>query len=245
MILGYDVSDIVELALNAQGSITDGCALYDYDNGKMVSGAYTTGTIENPANHLLEIYRISQGALNTDGFDCNDCPYEDEEFITRMKKEEPNLYTSKEECCRDAWFDIACENFYEDFDNNSRNSIEQEIRDIIENHIGEELSKLHEIHILCYERFYSPYHYQQEIFNDTYEMNILDNLVDEAMENGFKLIKPKKWLSGDIDMEHNHWDAIADYDENLSNDERKLLYNISMKLLKEDLDGALKLLRSK
>lgn len=241
MILGYTPAEIIKLALEGQGPITDGCALYDYDKGKMVSGSYTTGTIENPANHLLEVYRIPQGEY-TKGIECYECPYEDEEFIAKMQKEHPDLYPGKEECCKDAWFDIACEDFYDDFEGDEQ-FLRQEIRDIISDHIAEELSKLHKIHLLCYERFHSPVQYHQEVFNDTFEMDVLDNLEDTAMENGFSLIDPKKWISGEIDMEHNKWDSVVDYDQHLSDDERKLLHEISMKLLKEDLDGALKLLQ--
>lgn len=243
MVLGYNAAEIIKLALDGQGPITDGCALYDYDEGKMVSGSYTSGTIENPENHLLEVYRISQGDY-TDGLECHECPYDDEEFMAKMKKECPELYPGREECCKEVWFDNACECFCDDFyDNDEEMSLRQEIRDIISDHISDDLHKLHDIHIKRYELFASVTAYQNAIFNDHYEINILDALEDEFFENGFKIDDLNNCLSGDIDFEHVYWGVLADYDEHITDAERELAANVADKLLDMDLDGALKLLQ--
>ena len=76
MIFGKSETEIVRLALAGHSNMTDGCALWDADNGKMVSASYTTGTVENPENHLVEVFRISQGEnpivfINDD--ECDGC----------------------------------------------------------------------------------------------------------------------------------------------------------------------------
>ena len=228
MILGFDRNDIVKKAVSCQSEMTDGVVQYNYETGKLFGASFTTGTVENPANPFIEVFRLRQGEIKC--YDCNDCPYDDEEFINRMKKESPNLYTSKEECCKDAYFDELLESFYDDFDDNFRDGVEMQIRDVLSDHLGDTISKLNEIRIELSDRF-EPWNYVN-VRQENWEMDVLDSYVDNAMENGFTTtVSPRDWLDAEIE-------SIC-----FGLEEDKEYVDFVHTLRDGDFDGALKLLQ--
>lgn len=196
MILGKSEEEIIKLAIDNQSEMFDGVVQYNYKSDKLIGASFSTGTIENPANPYIEIFRLNQGKIEY--YDCNDCPYDDEEFINRMKKESPNLYTSKEECCKDAYFDELLESFYDDFDNYFRDGVEIQIREVLSDHLESSISKLNEIRIELSDRF-EPWNYVN-VRQENWEMDILDFYVDNAIENGFTTtVSPRDWLDAEIE----------------------------------------------
>lgn len=238
MILGYTNTEIVKKAVENQSYMTDGVVQYNYVTGKVYGGAFTTGTIENPENPVIEIFRLPQGERGEIDCNCNECPfrYEDAQYPSWE-----TLYPeTREECCVEAYAD---DGFEEDFENNFKELVEEEIRDIINTHIGDELSKLNKIYLKYYELFENQQRYYQKYFNEDFEMDVIDELVDDALEDGFTLIDPLDWLDSKIYFVHLKFDVCADYDVSLSNSQKELAKDVAMKLLENDLDGALELLQ--
>lgn len=75
MILGHDESKIVKMAVSYQSEIADGVVQYNYKTGELCSASFTTGTVENPANPVIEVFRLSQGESGKIDYDCGECPY--------------------------------------------------------------------------------------------------------------------------------------------------------------------------
>lgn len=159
-IFGYKIKEILEFAVAAQGEIVDGCALYDADLGRIVGGSYTTGTVENPKNHLIEIIRLPMGEIRASDMECDDCPY-------------AVGTDAHDNCCLDAFVDEFDE---VDFD---MESIEKQVRELIIEDIDDELDKIQFIR--------STLMGLNSIEVMEWRLKTLDYIVDCAIENQFKL----------------------------------------------------------
>ena len=179
MILGHENEQIVKTAVEYQSELTDGVVQYNYQTGELVGASFTTGTVENPKNPFIEVFRLPQGERGEIIFDCDECPFKE------GTEEHKN-------CCIDAYVD----EFDEEFDANFRDDVERQIREIIEDHIGETLDKVNEIRIGISD-IMTPYK-STDIRSDDFEMRVIDDLVDNAIENGFTEVTPLKLLEGDI-----------------------------------------------
>lgn len=236
MIFNTENSKILKLAVAGQSQMTDGCALYDADNGKMVTGSYTTETIENPENHLIEIYRLPQGERGQIDCKCHengDCPFfKDGEFDEEMVDEYGD---TRIDCCIQGCIE------YFDLEEEVKESVEQQVRDLISEIVSDDLQKLDKIRLGKYRRFTSVVQYEQELMNNNYEMNVLDELVDMAIDSEFILVSAKEFLSGDVDNIAGYFDAIVE-DCKSTSDEKKLASKVASALYDYNLDEALELL---
>ena len=180
MILGNSEEQIVKEAVSCQSYMTDGVVQYDYTTGKLYGAGFTTGTIENPANPVIEVFRLPQGERGEIDCDCNECPFrcEDARYNGWRK-----LYpATRKECCVDAYID---NDFDDDFENNFRESVEEQIRDVLYDYIGDTLQKLDEIRIEISD-IETPYNYFK-VRQDNWCVDAMDLHTDNAMEYGLKI----------------------------------------------------------
>ena len=229
MIFGKSETEIVRLALAGHSNMTDGCALWDADNGKMVSASYTTGTVENPENHLVEVFRISQGEnpivfINDD--ECDGCDrYCKGIFYDELRESQECI-----ECCIGAYVENGFDDDFEDF----KDGVEEQVRDLISEVVSDDLSKFNDIRIALSDRNGDAYDYVQVREKD-YEMDVLDNLVDMAISSEFVLVESKDFLEGEII-----------YFSQLCDDRDKdveFWAELQSRIEDFDLDGALELLQ--
>lgn len=213
MIFGFDKEKIVKLAVENHSYMADGVVQYDYKDHEIFGAPFTTGTVENPANPFIEIYRLPQGEYTEGVCNCYDCPYDDEEFIKKMKEElgseEFNkLYPGKEECCEDAAFDMLLEYFWDEID---EDYIRGEIRDIIDQQIGDKIDKLEAIYMRISEICDSTTLYQQKLSSCNFIMGVKDDLEDDFYEHGFSENFDENYiLAGEIDHVATHFTSILD-----------------------------------
>ena len=214
MIFGFDVNEIVKLAIENHSYMADGVVQYDYKDRKIFGAPFTTGTLENPANPFIEIYRLHQGEYTQNVCNCCDCPYVDEELLHKLQEEYTpeeykELYPGMEECCEDAAFEMLCENFYDDI---YEDDIRQQIREVINDQIGEQIYKLEKIYLKISEICDSTQLYQQKVFNNNFIMNIVDKLEDDFYENGFpENFNESYILAGEIDRISTDLQGTLDY----------------------------------
>lgn len=216
-ILGSNETKILEIAMAYQSDITDGVVQYNYSTGELCGGAFTTGTVENPKNLVIEVYRLPQGESGKIDFKCEDCFVKDDEISYRH-------------CCINAY--IYDGYFEDDFEDNYRESVEMQIRDILHSHLSDTIGKLNEIRIGISD-IVAPYNYSR-VRNSDWEMRVLDSYVDTAMEDGFTLVPPTDYLDGEIEEIalrcENSYEGIEFWSE------------FAYKMREKDLDGALEML---
>ena len=205
MILGYTNEEIVKKAIEGYSQMTDGVAQYDYQNGKLLSAGFTTGETENPANPVIEVFRLSQGERGKIDYNCDECPYRNED--AQYPDWEKYYPETREECCIDAYIE---NNFDDDFENNFRESVEEQIRNVLLDYLGDTLSKLNEIRIAISD-IVAPYNYYN-VRQEDWEMRVLDNLVDNALELGFSFDDCSKFDF--LDAEIQHFIGICEESEN-------------------------------
>lgn len=229
MIFDTENDKIVRLAVAGQSTMTDGCALWDADNGEMVTGSYTQGTIENPANHLVEVFRLAQGERGEIDCKCDDCPFiKNGEYDEDMIDEYGDC---RLDCCINAYVNNDFEDEFEDY---FKESVEEQVRDLISEVVSDDLSKLDEIRIAISD-IDKPYDYVNVRMNNTYERDVLDNLVDMAIDSEFVLAESKEFLDGEI----IHFSLLCDdRDEDV-----EFWAKLQEKINDFDLDGALELLQ--
>lgn len=234
---GYDNEEILKLAIENQSSHFDGVVQYNYQSGKLFGCSMSTEEIENPLNPFIEIYRLPQGEMGEIDCKCwenGDCPfYFDDRFDEEFIDEYGNNRIS---CCIDG--------VLQDFDDEKekiRESVEYQLREIISNVVSKDLDKLNKIRLKFYELFKSTVEYQQEKFNNNYEINVIDNLIDNAIDKKFILEDSKTLLSGDIDYIIGLFDKIDDISKYYTK-ELELAGKVKIALLDNKLDDALKLL---
>lgn len=192
MIFGKDINEIVQKAVECHFDIADGVCQYDYSNDKIVGATFTTGTVENPANKVIELLRLSQGE---DGeLDCKchengDCPFfKKGKFDEEMVDEYGDNHIT---CCINGVLQDW------DLEDEIKENVEPVVRDILTNYLGETVSKLNEIRIAISD-IVTPYNYMN-VRNDNWETNVLDTYVDNAIENGFSIDgDPEAWLDAEI-----------------------------------------------
>lgn len=234
MILGYTNDEIVEKAVECQSQITDGVAQYNYETGELFSAGFTTGETENPANPVIEIFRLSQGERGEIDCNCDECPYRDED--AQYLGWETVYPETREECCMDAYIDV---DFTDEWESNWREIVEEQIRDILKDHLKDTISKLNNIRCELIYLTKGTGAYQQAL-HEHWEENVLDNYVDCATDDGFT-------IEGDalayLNAEYEHVKNIARYSEAGTKDEEDLLGKVAEYMIKNDLDGALELLQ--
>lgn len=193
MIFGKQESEIVSLAVQHQSSMTDGVVQYNYETDKVYGASFTTGTIENPANPVIEVFRLPQGESGEIRYECDDCPFQNED--ARYDGWEKIYPATREECCIDAYVD---NDFSDDFENNFKESVEEQVRDVIDDYIGDVLDKLNRIRIAVSD-ICEPWKYF-DVRQDDWKMRTLDDYVDQAMENGFTTTSctPIEWVDGEV-----------------------------------------------
>ena len=239
MILGKENLEIVEKAMRYQSEMTDGVVQYNYETDELFGAGFTTGTVENPANPFIEVYRLPQGESGEIDMKCHengDCPYwvesEDDYCGGHFDEEMVNeLYSGcRINCCMEAYVD---DGFEEDFENNFKEGVESQIRDVLSDYLGDTLSKLNEIRILCSD-IVAPYDYFN-VRQDNWEMDSMDMYVDNALEHGLFTTTectPLEYMDADVQY-------LAGYRES----DNELLQKVGCLVEDGDLDGALKLLQ--
>lgn len=231
MVLGIDESEVIKIAVEHAGTIINGYAVYDCmedgEQNRLFGRCLFNNEFVHPEDdkYCIELFKVNQ---NQD-FDmaCYDCDIPENE---------------KESCCKDAWIE---ENI-EKFDDNNREVIEFRIREIISDIVSEDLDKLNKIRLGISAKLDSPIHYQEEIFNTDYEMNILDELVDNAYYNGlYAGYEPKEFLEPFVEQLGAKFDFIHDYPQNnnLNDEDIKLCIELRDNLYDYKLDETLKLLK--
>ena len=227
------------MAVEFQSEITDGVVQYDYQNRELFGAGFTTGTVENPSNPFIEVFRLPQGErgeINCKCYENGDCPFwiESEDDYCGGHFDEDitdECGNNRITCCIDAYIDV---DFDRDFEDNFNESVEEQIRDVLSDHLGSTISKLNEIRIAISDRL-SPYNYF-EVRNDEWEMDILDCYVDYAVSNGFTTnVEPREYL--DAEIQH-----LVGLCEDRCDDTD--YWNKVAKLIREhDFDGALEMLQ--
>lgn len=230
MILGYEESKILRLATEYQSNMTDGVVQYNYETGKLYGAGFTTGTLENPANPVIEVFRLPQGEMGEIDMKCHEtgeCP-----FVTGFYDEEHRKLfpTTKIECCIDAYVDDGFEEYFDDY---FKEDLESQIRDVLSDHLGKTISKLNDIRIAISDRV-APYDYFN-VRQDDWEMRVLDFYVDSAMEDGFTLIEPTDYLDSEICN-------LSGICEN-STEDVEFWTQVANKISDYDFDGALEMLQ--
>ena len=228
MILGNSEEQIVKKAVSCQSEIADGVVQYNYETGELCVASFTTGTVENPAIPVIEVFRLPQGERGEIDYDCNECPFRCES--ARYDGWEKLYPATSEECCMNAYID---NDFDDDFDDNYRESVESQIRDVLSDYIGDTLQKLDEIRIAISD-IVAPYDYIN-VRQDNWYMNIMDSYVDNAMENGLNITETD--AIGYLDAEVQYIGSVR-FDENAS----ETLQRVGCLVEDGKLDEALKLL---
>jgi len=215
MILGIDKEEIVRIAVESQcPHMADGVANFDYDNNEVCGACYSVGETENPLNHLIEIFRFSQNDDKYYNYECDDCPYVDNE-------------DERIECC----FDVLLDGLVEELEDNIED-IEFQVREVFSDYLGDTIRKLNEIRIGISDilTFYKTL----EVRSDDWEMGVMDSYVDNAVLYGFsvdELRNPCDYLDAEIQGLINQ----CEY----ADKERKLLSKVASYLKFGDLDGAI------
>lgn len=192
MILGFQEDEIVKLAVENQNENFDGVVQYDYETGELYGCSMSQGETENPNNQVIEVFRLKQGEMGVIEYDCDDCPYNDEE--------------AHRKCCMEAYIDNY---FDEDFEDNFKEPLEKQIKEVIENHVDELLDVYARIRFKILDILRPEDYYN--LINDDYKMRVIDNFVDMAYESGFSL---KTTAEDYLFDEHLHLIQLTDDSEN-------------------------------
>ena len=192
MILGNDEATILKLAVDNQSTMFDGVVQYDYEDEKMFGASFSTGTIENPANPLIEVFRLEQGERGELDCKCHEndnCPFWieghfDEDMIDVYGDDRITCCING---CLESW----------DLEEDIREDLELQIREILSDHLSDTISKLNEIRIAISD-ILSPSDYFN-VRQDDWEINVLDTYVDYAVNDGFTTkITPESYLDSEI-----------------------------------------------
>lgn len=227
MIFGKSEHEIVKLAVEYQSEMTDGVVQYDYESNELFGAGFTTGTVENPANKVIEVFRITQGEnpivfINDE--ECAGC----DRYCKGISHDELRESDECIECCIDAYIEnFGFDEDFEDF----KDGVEEQVRELIRGHIWNALDKVDEVRIAILDKI-TPYDYVNNRANNTFVDNCIDSYVDCAMENGFSLeTDPFDWIDGEIE-----------YLALLCEDQDAFWTKVSHKIREHDFDGALKLI---
>lgn len=234
MILGFQDEEIVKLAVDHQSEMTDGVVQYDYTTGEIYGASFSTGETENPENKVIEVFRLSQGERGVIDCRCDDCPFKNEEArYDGWEKEYPKTI---EECCMETYID---NDFTEDFYDNYSEEVERQIREVLEDYLGETLDKLDDLRIEISD-IITPHNYFK-VRDDAWKMRVMDNYVDLALEDGFTTSASTP--IGYLDAEVSHI-CTGEYDCESNTDYEKVAGAIAL-LSDGKLDDALESIREK
>ena len=126
-------------------------------------------------------------------------------------------------------------NDFEDFNE----KLEENIRDLISEIVSDDLALLDEIRLAIIERDGTYAEYVNALMNNTYEMDVMDYLVEGAMEYGFSNeITSEDYLEGELIHLGEICDGHIDNRDNM-----EFWADIQEKLREFDLKGVLKLLQ--
>lgn len=238
MIFNLENSEIVQLAVENQNTHFDGVVQYDYESGKLFGCSMSTGETENPANPFIEVFRLHQGenvVLFVNHEECDGCDFYDAHHNT-MTEDEMKATDRCIECCIDAYVENGFDDDFEPF----REGVERQVRDLISNVVSDDLDKLSNVRLEFF-RHFAPARYNEELFNNSFESDILDSLVESAIDSEFKLTSAEEFLSGDADNIANLCDEIA-LDTCRTDSERELASKVAELLRDFKYDEALEVL---
>lgn len=238
MIFNLENSEIVQLAVENQNTHFDGVVQYDYESGKLFGCSMSTGETENPANPFIEVFRLLQGEnvvvfINSE--ECDGCDFYDAHHNT-MTEDEMKATDRCIECCIDAYVENGFEDDFEVF----KEGVERQVRDLISDVVFEDLETLSKIR-LEYFRHFAPARYNEEVFNNSFESDVIDSLVEGAMDSEFKLASAEEFLSGDADHIANLCDENS-LDTCRTDSERELASKVAELLRDFKYDEALEVL---
>ena len=237
-IFNLDSTEIVKLAVENQSASFDGVVQYNYESGKLFGCSMSTGETENPANPFIEVFRLHKGEnvvvfINSE--ECDGCDFYDAHHNT-MTEDEMKATDRCIECCIDAYVENGFEDDFEPF----RDGVERQVRDLISNVVSDDLDKLSNVRLEFF-RHFAPARYNEELFNNSFESDVLDSLVESAIDSEFKLASAEEFLSGDADNIANLCDEIA-LDTCRTDSERELASKVAELLRDFKYDEALEVL---
>ena len=237
-VFNLENSQIVKLAIENQNTYFDGVVQYDYESGKLFGCSMSTGETENPANPFIEVFRLHQGEnvvvfINSE--ECDGCDFYDAHHNT-MTEDKMKATDRCIECCIDAYVENGFEDDFEPF----REGVERQVRDLISNVVSDDLSKLSEIRLEFF-RHFAPARYNEELFNNSFESDTIDSLVEGEMDSEFRLVTAEEFLSGDADNIANLCDEIA-LDTCRTDSEKELASKVAELLRDFKYDESLRLL---
>ena len=238
MIFNLDSTEIVKLAVENQSASFDGVVQYNYESGKLFGCSMSTGETENPANLFIEVFRLHKGEnvvvfINSE--ECDGCDFYDAHHNT-MTEDEMKATDRCIECCIDANIENGFEDGFEVF----KEGVERQVRDLISDVVFEDLETLSKIRLEFF-RHFAPARYNEELYNDSFESDVLDSLVEDAIDSEFRLLTAEEYLSGDADNIANLCDEIA-LDTCRTDSERELASKVAELLRDFKYDEALEVL---
>ena len=237
-VFNLDSTEIVKLAVENQSASFDGVVQYNYESGKLFGCSMSCGETENPANPFIEVFRLHQGenvVLFVNHEECNGCDFYDAHHNTMTEDE----FLSTErciECCIDAYVENGFEDDFEVF----KEGVERQVRDLISDVVSDDLETLSKVR-LEYFRNFTPARYNEEVFNNSFESDVVDALVESAMDSEFKLVSAEEFLSGDADHIANLCDENS-LDTCRTDSERELASKVAELLRDFKYDEALEVL---
>lgn len=120
---------------------------------------------------------------------------------------------------------------------------EQALRENVASMVTKDLQKLDTIRLSYYENFTSNVKYQEQVFNNTFVEDCIDEIVDAILENDEAYLNKesaKGFIDTDIDYVATLFESVAT-DKLASDSERKKADNMFTVLAHYDLDEALRL----
>lgn len=225
------IEEIREKIMNRQLRVVDeDCEKFDYDNDTFVinftDNKVTAGEVFNLPQSLETSWDEIREMILTDNF-------EDLEVVENM---EIKKFTALEIKML----------FTEELSDEEEIERSEEVRDAISDVVDDDLEKLHDIRMFFYSHFCSLNEYQNEVFNDTFEMDVIDSLEECYEEYTLQYIREQSaqyMLSGDADHLATCFEGITmDYDS--SDFDKELATALETQVLYYQLDNALKIIKA-
>lgn len=204
MILGKSVGEIVRKAVEYQSEMTDGVVQYNYEDGELFGAGFTTGTIENPANPFFEVFRLPQGERGEIDCKCHetdDCPFwiEDDDYHAGGYYDEEHVDQygdSRLDCCIGA--------MEEDFEEEIKQTVTQEVSHVMKKYIYQTLEDLNEFYCEAIS-IIEPHRYLSVLTGNQVE-DVFDTYVENAVEYGVNINEctPMEYLASEVEYLKNY-----------------------------------------
>ena len=105
----FEISEVARLSYqNYNPQFTDGVVQLDLDSGELFGASFTQGTLENPENPFVEIWRTSQ--LEDFSLICQFCSRYEECYSSDDSLVDEQQYI---ECCEDSIYEEVLEHLEE------------------------------------------------------------------------------------------------------------------------------------